>query len=75
MTMAKVKQNHLIALQIPELELYIEETRQYAKTVPVFKLAELAHLFMSCMEQLGVNVDNMIERKASCRVPRFASIS
>ena len=40
------------SIAFAELVLYIEETRQYTETVPVFKLAELAQLFMSRLEQL-----------------------
>ena len=40
-----------------ELVLYIEETRQYDGSAPVFKLAEL---YKSRMEQLGVEVDNRV---------------
>ena len=43
-----------------ELVLYIEETRQDEETAPVFKLAELAQLYHSQMEQLGVEIDNRI---------------
>ena len=48
------------AIVFAELVLYIEETRQDEETAPVFKLAELAQLYHSQMEQLGVEIDNRI---------------
>ncbi|KAJ8416192.1 hypothetical protein AAFF_G00382140 [Aldrovandia affinis] len=43
-----------------ELVLYIDETRQDEETASVFKLAELAQLYNSRMEQLGVEVDGRV---------------
>ena len=41
-----------------ELVMYIEETRQMDEEIaPVFKLCDLAQLYMSRMEQLGVKLD------------------
>ena len=41
-----------------ELVMYIEETRQLDEEIaPVFKLSDLAQLYMSRMEQLGVKLD------------------
>ena len=44
-----------------ELVLYIEETRKHEGSAPVFKLAELSHLYKSRMEQLGVEVDSRVD--------------
>ncbi len=37
-----------------ELVMYVEEVRLEASTAPVFKLAEMAQLYMSRMQQFGV---------------------
>ena len=39
---------------------FSHQTRQDEETAPVFKLAELAQLYHSQMEQLGVEIDNRI---------------
>lgn len=43
-----------------ELVMYIEEACLEATTAPVFKLADLAHLYMSRMEQFGVVNDKRV---------------
>lgn len=48
------------AVVFAELVLYIEETRQDEETAPVFRLADLVHLYQSRMEQLGVQLDTRI---------------
>ena len=40
--------------------MYIEETHLETSTAPVFKLADLAHLYMSRIEQLGVVSDTRV---------------
>jgi len=41
-----------------ELVLYIEELRQHdTERAPVFKLADLAYLYVTRMEQLGLKLD------------------
>ena len=43
---------------VAELVMYIEETRLDASTAPVFKLADLAHLYKFRMEQFGIMSDS-----------------
>ena len=37
--------------------MYVEEVRLEASTVPVFKLADMAQLYMSRMQQFGLTSD------------------
>ena len=50
----------LSGIVVAELVMYIEEARLETSTAPVFKLADLAHLYMSRMEQLGVVSDTRV---------------
>ena len=40
-----------------ELVMYVEEVRLEASTAPVFKLADMAQLYMSRMQQFGLTSD------------------
>lgn len=44
-----------------ELVMYIEETIMDEDTAPVFRLSDLAHLYKSRMEQLGVNLGSRVQ--------------
>jgi len=48
------REREISGIVFAELVMYIEETSLEASTAPVFKLADLAHLYMSRMEQFGV---------------------
>ena len=48
------KERELSGIVVAELVMCIEEACLETSTAPVFKLADLAHLYMSRMEQLGV---------------------
>ena len=54
------KECELSGIVVAELVMYIEEARLETSTAPVFKLADLAHLYMSRMEQLGVVSDTRV---------------
>lgn len=54
------KEREVSGIVFAELVLYMEETRQDEETAPVFKLADLVHLYQSRMEQLGVKLDTRI---------------
>ena len=43
-----------------ELVMYIEETRSSEDEDPIFKLSDLAQLYVSRMEQLGISLDQRI---------------
>ena len=47
----------LSGIAFAEVVMYIEEARLDDSTAPVFKLADLAHLYRSRMEQLGIKLD------------------
>ncbi len=42
---------------LAEIVMYIEETHFDDSTAPVFRLADLAQLYSSRMEQLGIELD------------------
>ena len=48
------------AVVFAELVLYIEETREDEEMAPVFRLADLVQLYLSRMEQLGVQLDTRV---------------
>lgn len=48
------REREISGIVFAELVMHIEETSLEASTAPVFKLADLAHLYMSRMEQFGV---------------------
>src|SRR2546425_2566703 len=50
----------LSATVFAKLVLSIDETRVHEKAAPIFKLADLAHLYMSRMEQLGGEPDSRV---------------
>ena len=50
----------LSGIVVAELVMYIEEAHLETSTAPVFKPADLAHLYMSRMEQLGVVSDTRV---------------
>lgn len=54
------RERAMSAVVFAELVLYIEETRQDEETAPVFRLADLVHLYQSRMEQLGVQLDTRV---------------
>ncbi len=54
------REREISGIVIAELVMYIEETRLETSTAPVFKLADLAHLYRSRMEQLGVVSDTRV---------------
>ena len=51
---ASTDEPQISGIAFAELAMYIEETRLEASTAPVFKLADLVHLYTSRLEQLGV---------------------
>ncbi len=53
-TNASQNEPQVSGIAFAELVIYIEETRLEASTVPVFKLADLVHLYTSRLEQLGI---------------------
>ena len=54
------RERELSGIVVAELVMYIEEARLETSNAPVFKLADLAHLYMSRMEQLGVVSDTRV---------------
>ena len=54
------RERELSGIVVAELVMYIEEARSETSTAPVFKLADLAHLYMSRMKQLGVVSDTRV---------------
>lgn len=48
------REREISGIVFAELVMHIEETSLEASTAPVFKIADLAHLYMSRMEQFGV---------------------
>ncbi len=54
------REREISGIVVAELVMYIEETRLETSTAPVFKLADLAHLYMSRMEQLGFVSDTRV---------------
>ena len=51
------RERELSGIVVAELVMYIEEAHLETSTAPVFKLADLAHLYRCRMEQLGVVSD------------------
>ena len=54
------QEKQLSRVTFAQLVLFIEETRQHEETAPVFKLAELAELYQSRIEQLGVRCNTRV---------------
>ena len=54
------QEKQLSRVAFAQLVLFIEETRQHEETAPVFKLAELAELYQSRIEQLGVRCNTRV---------------
>ena len=54
------REREISGIVLAELMMYIEETRLETSTATVFKLSDLAHLYMSRMEQFGVVSDTKV---------------
>ena len=56
----KAKEREVLGIVFAELVLYIDEARLDEETAQVFKLANLAELYQSRMQQLGVKLDTRV---------------